>query len=215
MSFTTGTTNYNLPHYIGTDTPSWTDTNEGFAAIDSAVYGAVGNVSGLSTRMTTAEGNITQLQTDVTTAQTTANTATSGVATNATAITGLDTRVTTLESHEDNKFNSIAVADAYNVATSYNIGDIVTYNGNRYVCTTATTGEPWDADHWSAEDVQTALNSKIKALAPIASVTADGVKTYSEIYADLYNATEPLEKIQDVVFLTDDTGFFFTKGCFA
>ena len=152
--------------------------------------------------MTTAEGNITQLQTDVVTAQTTANTASSGVATNATAITGLDTRVTTLESHEDNKFNSIAVADAYNAATSYAEGDIVTYNGNRYVCTTATSGEPWDADHWSAEDVQTVLDTKISRVRKIGEVITDGVKTRSQIYDEIFAITQTITEDQIFAYIS-------------
>ena len=173
MSYINGTTNYDLPQYVGSDVPDWTDTNEPFAALDAAVGGATSGVTALGTRMTTAEGNITQLQTDVVTAQTTADGAVSGLATASEAITLLQNTVSSQGAILETKFNSVAIADAYSGSSTYSVGDVVTYNGNRYVCKTAvTTGEPFDADKWDAEDVETVLsdlNSNITNL----------VKTYT------------------------------------
>lgn len=41
MSYANGTTYYNLPQTVGTDKRDWTDTNQAFADIDSAVHTAV------------------------------------------------------------------------------------------------------------------------------------------------------------------------------
>ena len=87
MSYANGTTHYNLPQTVGTDKRDWADPNQAFADIDAAIYGAVqdtaqaaldidalegrmdtaeqgistnaGNIAGLDTRLTTAEGAIT------------------------------------------------------------------------------------------------------------------------------------------------------------
>ena len=86
MASTTQTTYYGLPQYIGSDRASWLDTNEPFAAVDTALHTAVTgveqattdvaslredvaqaqlDVSALDGRMDTAELNIGQLQTTV------------------------------------------------------------------------------------------------------------------------------------------------------
>ena len=83
MSYTNGTTHYNLPQTTGSDKRDWADANQAFADVDAALYGAVQDtaqaeldIDALETRMGTAELNI---------------------ATNTGDISGLDTRVTTVE----------------------------------------------------------------------------------------------------------------------
>lgn len=94
MSYANGTTHYNLPQTVGTDKRDWADPNQAFADIDAAIYGAVqdtaqaaldidalegrmdtaeqgistnaGNIAGLDTRLTTAEGAITSQGTQIT-----------------------------------------------------------------------------------------------------------------------------------------------------
>lgn len=41
MAYTNQTEYYGLPQYVGSDRASWTDTNEGFAAVDTALHTAV------------------------------------------------------------------------------------------------------------------------------------------------------------------------------
>lgn len=74
MSYANGTTHYNLPQTVGTDKRDWFDTNQAFADIDEALYGAVEQatsiasaVTALTTRVGTAEENIADLQTSRTT----------------------------------------------------------------------------------------------------------------------------------------------------
>ena len=83
MAYVNGTTHYNLPQTVGTDKRDWADTNQAFADVDAALYGAVDDVaqaqtaiSELQTRMSTAEENISDNTAD---------------------IAGLDTRLTTAE----------------------------------------------------------------------------------------------------------------------
>ena len=69
MSYANGTTHYNLPQTVGTDKRDWFDTNQAFADIDAALYGAVEQststataLTALTTRVGTAESNIATIQ---------------------------------------------------------------------------------------------------------------------------------------------------------
>lgn len=60
MSYRVGTPNYNLPQTEGTDKRDWSDTNQAFLAIDTAIKGAVSASASASsaaaTAQTTADG---------------------------------------------------------------------------------------------------------------------------------------------------------------
>ena len=82
MSFRVGTPNYGLPQTEGTDKRDWSDTNQPFLAIDTAIKTAVDTSasasSAASTAQQTADGANTaaaHAQTDATTAQTLATSA--------------------------------------------------------------------------------------------------------------------------------------------
>lgn len=131
MSYTNGTTHYNLPQTTGSDKRDWSDTNQSFADVDAALYGAVQNmaqaeldIDALETRMDTAEQNI---------------------ATNTGDIAGLDTRVTTVEGAvtslsgqvTDTRQDLEDMICAYNEASAtsthaYDIGDYFIYNDVLY-----------------------------------------------------------------------------------
>jgi len=124
---TNKTANYDLPQFVGTDKPTWLgDVNTAMANIDTGMSTNASAIQTLTTRVTSAEGVATQasndvdalestvstLQTNVQSATTTANNAQSTASsalntansanskadTNATTISGLSTRVDTLES---------------------------------------------------------------------------------------------------------------------
>lgn len=93
MSYEHGTTHYNLPQTVGSDTRDWFDTNEAFADIDAAIYSAgqtaeqsvqdltevktdiqslkdadiamTGRVDGIDGRVETAELKIDRLQDEI------------------------------------------------------------------------------------------------------------------------------------------------------
>ena len=139
---TNETENYDLPQFVGTDKPTWLgDFNTAMSTIDTAVGANATAITSLGTRVTSAEGIATQASSDVSTltstvntlsgnvtsatttannaqstatsALNTANTADGKADTNATAISGLDTRVTTCESNIANfnlsTFNTASV----------------------------------------------------------------------------------------------------------
>lgn len=123
---TNETENYDLPQFVGTDKPTWLgDFNTAMSTIDTAVGANATAITSLGTRVTSAEGTASQASSDVatltstvntlsgnvtsatttannaqstaTSALSTANTADGKADTNATAISGLDTRVTQCE----------------------------------------------------------------------------------------------------------------------
>lgn len=111
MSHTNSTTHYNLPQFVGTDTPGWlTDVNSAMSSIDAAIFArqqeSVSNsdaitantasISGLTTRMDTAEQNITDTGATVSAHTASISTLQSQVAQNTGDIAGLATRVTNL-----------------------------------------------------------------------------------------------------------------------
>lgn len=134
MSYTNGTTHYNLPLTSGSDKRDWADTNQSFSNVDAALYGAVQDtaqaeldIDALETRMDTAEQNI---------------------ATNTGDIAGLDTRVTTVEGAvtslsgqvTDTRQDLEDMICAYNEASAtsthaYSVGDYFIYNDVLYKAT--------------------------------------------------------------------------------
>lgn len=141
MSYQNGTTHYNLPQTVGTDKRDWFDTNEAFANLDSAVYGAVQTgavntqkiedaetrVGQLNTRVEGVEGDVADIKVDVATAK-------EDIATQGTALSGLTTEV------RDNKTDLEDMITAYEEATatasaSHNVGDYFRYNNVLYITT--------------------------------------------------------------------------------
>lgn len=141
MSYQNGTAHYNLPQTVGTDKRDWFDTNEAFANLDSAVYGAVQTgavntqkiedaettVGQLNTRVEAVEGDVADIKVDVATAK-------EDIATQGTALSGLTTEV------RDNKTDLEDMITAYEEATatasaSHNVGDYFRYNNVLYITT--------------------------------------------------------------------------------
>lgn len=58
MSYASGTTHYNLPQTVGSDKRDWTDTNQAFADIDAAIYGAAQGASAATSAIETINGEI-------------------------------------------------------------------------------------------------------------------------------------------------------------
>lgn len=167
MSYAQGTTHYNFPQIAGTDRPTFADANEAFRILDTKLFSLESDASDLDTRLDTAENNIVELTSAVGTAQETANTANTKADTNAENITLINTTLSQHATQIGNKLDAVAIADPYDPTSTYAVDDIVTYNGQRWRCTTAVTvGEPFDVSKWIGEDVQTVLsqlNSDLRA----------------------------------------------------
>lgn len=190
MSYANGTTHYNLPQTVGTDKRDWFDTNEAFAEIDEALFGAVqaganlsAQVTALTGRLTTAEGNIQAVEETV---------AEHGI------------KISTLEGTVGNHTNQIAdvrqdtedMICAYNEGSAqtsthaYVIGDYFIYNDVLYRATAIiSVGDTIVPNtNCKATNVSTELdeiNTSIVPLPPI-TVIGNGVKTYEAVLNEIY-----------------------------
>lgn len=106
MSFETGTKNYGLPQYKGSDKPSWqTDITNAFEKIDD-VLGSVSDSAGTSsTEIVTIKGDITTLKEQT--------------STNAANLSNLQTQVNTNNANLQNEINALDVR----VATNKTVND--------------------------------------------------------------------------------------------
>ena len=185
MSYAQGTTHYNFPQIAGTDRPTFADANRAFRTLDAKLYALEGSATEVDGRLDRAEGNIVQLQNDVQTAQGTADLAKSTADTAVEQIGITNTNVSQLTTRVGNKFDSVGIADPYDTSATYAVGDVVTYNGQRYRCTTAVTvAEPFDVTKWIGEDVETVLNeikSDLTEVTKLETVTYTGTPSSGSI----------------------------------
>ena len=82
-----------------------------------------------------------------------------------TSVSGLSEDVSDLE---EQKANQITIAPAFNAETTYEVGDLVYYNGLSYRCTNEHTGE-WDADDFTGTTIENELASLKSGLTNLTS----------------------------------------------
>lgn len=136
MSYATGTTHYNLPQTVGSDKRDWTDTNQAFSDLDTAVYGAAQGAEAATSaiqtinseldviagKQATDEENITTLNGKVSTLEGTTSTLGAEV---------LDVRQD-LQDNIESKHEASATS-----THAYAIGDTFYYNDILYKATAA------------------------------------------------------------------------------
>ena len=159
MSYANGTPFLNLAQTIGTDHRDWFDENEAKLDLDTKMKTLWDGAADTATILSTLQENVGELQTDVTTLEGVVSGHTSTITTINESLVLINTALNALNTQVTNKFDSAGIADPYDATHgTYDIGDVVTYNGQRYVCSTAVTAaEPFDVSKWTAEDVQTVL----------------------------------------------------------
>lgn len=81
MSYTNGTTHYNLPLTQGSDKRDWSDTNQAFEDLDAAVYQASSDATGALSAAQSAQTTANSAATDAASAISTANAASASAAT--------------------------------------------------------------------------------------------------------------------------------------
>lgn len=197
--YTNQTTHYAIPLPLGTDLTTPMDYNEAMQALDTAVWGATQDAATATSDASNAVETANQAATDVGTLGGRVNTLEATVETQGNAIVGLVNTTTSQGIAIGNKFNSVAVADAYSPTSTYSVGDVVSFEGNRYKCITAvTTGEPFDVDKWQGEDIQTVidginsdLSDKMNAISLVH--TATGNRTYAVQLSELKTYFDELD----------------------
>lgn len=184
MSYTTGTTHYNLPQTVGTDKRDWADTNQAFQDIDAAIYGAVqdtaqaaSDIDALEARMDTAEQNI---------------------ATNTGDIAGLDTRLTTAEGAitsqgaqiTDTRQDLEDMICAFNEASAtsthaYAIGDYFIYNDVLYRAIQAIAIGDTIVPDTNCETTNVATELLAIKRVVLREIVADGIKSAKTLIEQL------------------------------
>lgn len=190
MGHTNSTANYNLPQFIGTDKPTWLgDVNGAMAAIDAAIAGVASDATGAAS---VAENAATVAAAATTTANAASTTATSAATEAASATTTANNAATTA-----NNAQSTAVS-AYNKAiTVGDITELTTTDKTSAVAAinevNAAVGDLTDLDTTVKTSVVAAINEVVAELPTggSVSVTADGVKTWSDILTELYSNADP------------------------
>lgn len=160
MSIQNSTLHFHFPLVVGSDRPVFSDYNATMELLDEQLYSAVSSITTFGEQIATLQetsGEHTTELSDLSAFQTEQEGINSA---NADRFLAINQTLANQAVTNNNKFNSVSIADAYDATQTYSVGDVVTYNGDRYRCITAvTTGEPFDTDKWQGEDVQTVLDS--------------------------------------------------------
>lgn len=198
MSIQNSTLHFHFPLVAGSDRPVFSDYNTTMELLDEQLYSAVSSITVFGEQIAalqeTSGEHTTQLS-ELGTFQTEQE----GInVANADRFLAINQTLSAQTVTNNNKFNSVSIADAYDATQTYSVGDVVTYNGDRYRCITAiTTGEPFDADKWQGEDVQTVLDElnsdfRLKSTRTVTLATADGTKTVQQLVAEAVTTLQGL-----------------------
>ena len=160
MSYEHGTPFLNLAQTVGTDHRDWFDENEAKLDLDIKLKTLWDGAADTAAILASLQESVGSLQTDVTTLEGVVSGHTSTITTINESLVLINTALNALNTQVVNKFDSVGIADPYDATHGiYAVGDVVTYNGQRYVCTTAVTAaEPFDVSKWTAKDVQSELD---------------------------------------------------------
>lgn len=188
MSYANGTPFLNLAQTIGTDHRDWFDENEAKLDLDTKMKTLWDGAADTATILSSLQESVSSLDTDVTTLQGTVSGHTSSITTINESLVLINTALNALNTQVTNKFDSAGIADPYDATHgTYDIGDVVTYNGQRYVCSIAVTAaEPFDVSKWTAEDVESVITEGVV----LGEVVADGVKTRKALLEELFNSLD-------------------------
>jgi hypothetical protein len=205
MGHTNSTANLSLPQFIGTDKPTWLgDVNGAFSAIDSyagtndaAVAAAVSDASSAISQAAAAVNTANTANTTAGNASTAANNAI-GVANTANAIAGtVDAKVGLLADLTTTDRTSIV--NAINEVNGKDAGDIAYDNSGSGL---------------TATNVQAAIDEVAQGggggHTVLKTVTADGVKTYGQIFGEFLSE---VANINDFSIFVIDDGAGYKRIC--
>ena len=159
MSYANGTSFLNLAQTVGTDHRDWFDENEAKLNLDTKMKTLWDGAASTADILSTLQEKVADLETDQTALEDVVSGHTSSITTINESLVLINTALQALNTQVTNKFDSAGIADPYDSSYGiYSVGDVVTYNGQRYVCNTAVTAaEPFDVSKWTAEDIQTVI----------------------------------------------------------
>ena len=99
--------------------------------------------------------------------------------------------------------SALNIAPAYSNAATYSVGDLVTYSGQLYMCSTAIEhAENWTPAHWTAVDMSEVIDSVEQRVTEIEN--AEGLHRYG--VSGIGQAASQLTRIWDAVGMTAQVG---------
>lgn len=160
MSYANGTPFLNLAQTVGLDHRDWFDENEAKLDLDTKMKTLWDGAASTADILEQLQETVSGLDTDLASLTTIVDGHTTTLQTVNESLVLINSALSALNTDVHTKFDSAGIADPYDPTYgTYSVGNIVTYNGQRYKCITAVTAaEPFDADKWLAEDVQTVIN---------------------------------------------------------
>lgn len=137
MSYTTGTTFYNLPQTVGTDKRDWFDTNQAFADVDSALHTAVTGQAADAEAIAAINTQLASDEADIAALQATTSTHTSQIASLSTATSQNTSDIGDLRSDAEDMISAYNEGSAATSTRAYSAGDYFIYNDVLYKATKA------------------------------------------------------------------------------
>lgn len=209
MGHTNSTANIALPQFIGTDKPTWLgDVNGAFSAIDSKVGTIDADIAAVDAKADTAVSDASAAVTTATNANNTAGTA----STTATQANNIANNALTVANHADGHTNQLEtkvglLADLTTTDKTSIVNAINEVNAGLGGSTTAAqVSYDNTGSGLSATDVQAAID-EVVSLIPggvgSVEVTADGVKTFSQLFDSLYALIDRTKITKDATITYD------------
>ena len=192
MGHTNSTANIALPQFIGTDKPTWLgDVNGAFSAIDSKVGTIDADIAATDAKADTAISDAAAAVTTATNANNTAGTA----STTATQANNIANNALTVANNADGHTNQLELkvgllADLTTTDKTSIVNAINEVNGAIGTPSASQVSYDNTGSGLTATNVQDAIDEVAQggggSGVTTVSVTADGVKTYSQLLDDLY-----------------------------
>lgn len=135
MSYANGTTHYNLPQTVGTDKRDWFDTNQAFADIDEALYGAVQQSTSTATSLTALTTRVGNVESDVATIQSSQSTDEANIAALQTLTSQHTTQIADVKADALDMICAVDEGTAQVATVAVSSGDYFRYNDVLYMAT--------------------------------------------------------------------------------
>lgn len=181
MSYTNETTHYGIPLPLGTDKTTPMDYNTSMEALDTAVFGAVGDAATAVSDAADAKSAAQTATSDVATLSASLAETDATVATHGTAITSLGNKIDDVDADLSDAICSVVESTA-TATYAHKVGEYFWYNDTLYKATQSIAVGATIVPNTNCVTVTVTDEITVKSV----SVTADGVKSYAELLPELY-----------------------------
>ena len=206
MSSTTTTQYYGLTQYIGTDKPDWTDNNEAFREVDADLHEAVQSMEGFGTDIAALQEAQNALTTEVTGLEADLNTEKAKITALQNKETLQDAEIAGVKADALDMIEAKDEGTAQVATVAVAAGEYFRYNDVLYIATiNIAVGDTIVPNtNCRATNVGAELEElKSDLYKGSVSVTADGVKTLSQLLDSLYALADRSKISKDSKLISD------------